>query len=187
MAEVQSINSNGVAGSIGRRDAQADASGQEFLIFTLGAEEYGIDILKVQEIRGYDSVTRIANAPEFIKGVINLRGSVVPVVDLAVKFGRIPSPVTRRSCIVVVEVQRDGQRTVMGIAADRVSQVAELAPGTIEPAPDFGTGVRSDWLHGLGRSDKRFILLLNTDRVLTTDEQQVLPTTTMADTTELPS
>jgi len=159
----------------------------QFLSFVLVGEEYAVDILRVKEIIEYDTVTTVPNAPRFIRGVINLRGSVVPVVDLAVKFGRIPSPVTRRSCIVVVEVQRDGQRTVMGIAADRVSQVAELAPGTIEPAPDFGTGVRSDWLQGLGRSDKRFILLLNTDRVLTTEEQQTLPATTTTDATELPS
>ena len=91
MADVQSINST-VSGANGRRDAgQADAGGQEFLVFTLGEEEYGIDILKVQEIRGYDNVTRIANAPEFIKGVINLRGIIVPIVDMRIKFhlGRV--------------------------------------------------------------------------------------------------
>jgi purine-binding chemotaxis protein CheW len=165
----------------------ADPLQTQYLTFCVGDEEYGVGILQAKEIIEYDTVTTVPNAPRFIRGVINLRGSVVPVVDLAVKFGRIPSPVTRRSCIVVVEVQRDGQRNVMGIAADRVSQVAELAPGTIEPAPDFGTGVRSDWLQGLGRSDKRFILLLNTDRVLTTEEQQTLPGTTTNDTTELPS
>jgi len=163
----------------------ADPMQTQYLTFLVGDEEYGVGILQAKEIIEYDTVTTVPNAPRFIRGVINLRGSVVPVVDLAVKFGRHPSPVTRRSCIVVVEVQRDGQRTVMGIAADRVSQVAELMPGAIEPPPDFGTGVRSDWLHGLGRSDKRFILLLNTDRVLTTDEQQALPTTT--DSTEMTS
>lgn len=92
MAEVQSINSSVANATNGRRDAQqADAGGQEFLVFTLGAEEYGIDILKVQEIRGYDNVTRIANAPEFIKGVINLRGIIVPIVDMRIKFhlGRV--------------------------------------------------------------------------------------------------
>jgi purine-binding chemotaxis protein CheW len=163
----------------------ADPMQTQYLTFLVGDEEYGVGILQAKEIIEYDTVTTVPNAPRFIRGVINLRGSVVPVVDLAVKFGRQPSPVTRRSCIVVVEVQRDGQRTVMGIAADRVSQVAELMPGTIEPPPDFGTGVRSDWLHGLGRSDKRFILLLNTDQVLSTDEQQALPTTT--DSTEMTS
>ncbi|CAH2780187.1 MAG: Positive regulator of CheA protein activity (CheW) [uncultured Paraburkholderia sp.] len=88
MAEVQSINSNvaNANGATGRRDTQADAGGQEFLVFTLGAEEYGIDILKVQEIRGYDNVTRIANAPDFIKGGINLHGIIVPIVDMRIKF-----------------------------------------------------------------------------------------------------
>jgi purine-binding chemotaxis protein CheW len=165
----------------------ADPMQTQYLTFLVGDEEYGVGILQAKEIIEYDTVTTVPNAPRFIRGVINLRGSVVPVVDLAVKFGRHPSPVTRRSCIVVVEVQRDGQRTVMGIAADRVSQVAELMPGAIEPPPDFGTGVRSDWLHGLGRSDKRFILLLNTDRVLTTDEQQALSTSTTTDSTEMTS
>ena len=164
----------------------ADRMQTQYLTFLVGDEEYGVGILQAKEIIEYDTVTTVPNAPRFIRGVINLRGSVVPVVDLAVKFGRRPSPVTRRSCIVVVEVQRDGKRTVMGIAADRVSQVAELMPGTIEPPPDFGTGVRSD-LHGLGRSDKRFILLLNTDRVLTTEEQQALPGSTTTDSMEMTS
>ena len=148
----------------------ADPLQTQFLTFLVGEEEYGVGILQAKEIIEYDTVTTVPNAPRFIRGVINLRGTVVPVIDLAVKFGRQPNPVTRRSCVIVVEVRRDGQSTVMGIAADRVSQVAELAPGEIEPPPEFGTGLRSDWLLGLGRADKRFILLLDTDRVLSHDE-----------------
>lgn len=139
----------------------------QYLTFVVGEEEYGVRILRAKEIIEYGVVTTIPNAPPFIRGVINLRGSVVPVVDLAVKFGGAGSAPTNRSCVVVVEVERDGQQTVMGIMADRVSQVAELPADAIEPAPAFGTGVRTDWLLGLGRTDRRFILLLNTDRVLT--------------------
>ena len=118
----------------------------QFLTFVVGDEEYGVSILQAKEIIEYDTVTTVPNAPPFIRGVMNLRGSVVPVVDLAVKFGRQSSPVTRRSCIVIVEVRHDGATTVMGIVADRVTQVAELASDAIEPAPSFGTGVRTEWL-----------------------------------------
>jgi purine-binding chemotaxis protein CheW len=148
-------------------NTQADPLQAQYLTFVVGEEEYGVRILRAKEIIEYGVVTTIPNAPPFIRGVINLRGSVVPVVDLAVKFGGDASAPTKRSCVVVVEVEREGQQTVMGIMADRVTQVAELPADAIEPAPAFGTGVRTDWLLGLGRTDRRFILLLNTDRVLT--------------------
>ena len=148
-------------------NTKTDPLQTQYLTFVVGEEEYGVRILRAKEIIEYGVVTTIPNAPPFIRGVINLRGSVVPVVDLAVKFGGAPSAPTKRSCVVVVEVERDGQQTVMGIVADRVTQVAELPGDAIEPAPAFGTGVRTDWLLGLGRTDRRFILLLNTDRVLT--------------------
>ncbi len=149
---------------------QPDPLQTQYLTFVVGDEEYGVRILRAKEIIEYGIVTTIPNAPGYIRGVINLRGSVVPVVDLAVKFGRQASAPTRRSCVVVVEVERDGQRHIMGIMADRVTQVAELPAEAIEPAPAFGTAVRTDWLLGLGRADKRFILLLDTDRVLTDTE-----------------
>ena len=138
----------------------------QYLTFAVGDEEYGVGILQAKEIIEYDTVTTVPNAPPFIRGVINLRGSVVPVVDLAVKFGRHSGAVTRRSCIVIVEVRQDDGVTVMGIFADRVTQVAELAQDAIEQAPSFGTGVRTDWLVGLGRVGKRYLLLLDTDRLL---------------------
>ena len=148
-------------------NTKTDPLQTQYLTFVVGEEEYGVRILRAKEIIEYGVITTIPNAPQFIRGVINLRGSVVPVVDLAVKFGGAPCAPTRRSCVVVVEVERDGQQTVMGIMADRVTQVAELPDDAIEPVPPFGTGVRTDWLLGLGRTDRRFILLLNTDRVLT--------------------
>lgn len=142
----------------------------QYLTFVVGDEEYGVGILQAKEIIEYDTVTAVPHAPPSIRGVINLRGSVVPVIDLAVKFGRAPGAVTRRSCIVVVEVRGQGAATVMGIVADRVTQVAELAADAIEPAPDFGTGVKAEWLCGLGRTGKRFLLLLDTDRLLAEGE-----------------
>jgi purine-binding chemotaxis protein CheW len=138
----------------------------QYLTFAVGDEEYGVGVLQAKEIIEYDTVTTVPNAPAFIRGVINLRGSVVPVVDLAVKFGRQSSPITRRSCIVVVEVKQDEAVTVMGIFADRVTQVADLTADEIEAAPSFGTGVRTDFLVGLGRVGKRYLLLLDTDRLL---------------------
>jgi purine-binding chemotaxis protein CheW len=150
----------------------------QFLTFVVGDEEYGVGIRQAKEIIEYDTVTTVPNAPAWIRGVINLRGSVVPVVDLAVRFGRTPGDVTRRSCIVVVEVRGAQGAMVMGIVADRVTQVAELTAGDIEPAPSFGTVVRTDWLHGLGRVDKRFLLLLDTDRLLA--DREVADVTTAA-------
>ena len=139
----------------------------QYLTFMVGDVEYGVGILRAKEIIDYVPITMVPNAPEFVRGVINLRGRVVPVVDLAVRFGRAPAEVTRRSCIVIVDVERDGVRDVVGVISDRVRQVAELPPDAIEPAPAFGTGVRTDWLLGLGRAEKGFVLLLDTDRVLT--------------------
>jgi purine-binding chemotaxis protein CheW len=139
----------------------------QYLTFMVGDVEYGVGILRAKEIIEYVPITRVPNAPEFVRGVINLRGRVVAVVDLAVRFGRVSAEVTRRSCIVIVELERDGVRDVIGVIADRVMQVAELPPDAIEPVPAFGTGVRTDWLLGLGRAENGFVLLLDTDRVLT--------------------
>jgi purine-binding chemotaxis protein CheW len=147
----------------------------QYLTFVVGDEEYGVGILQAKEIIEYDTVTTVPNAPRFVRGVINLRGSVVPVVDLAVRFGRQPGAVTRRSCIVVVEVRHEGRATVVGIVADRVTQVAELGPDAVEPAPAFGTGGRTEWLIGLGRAGKRFLLLLDTDRLLADAELAEAP------------
>jgi purine-binding chemotaxis protein CheW len=146
--------------------AIADPQQAQYLTFLVGDEEYGVSVLRAKEIIEYGDVTTVPSAPPCVRGVINLRGSVVPVVDLAVKFGRDPSPVTRRSCIVVVEVRGAGTQSVMGIVADRVSQVADLPPESIEPPPAFGAGIRTEWLLGLGRADRRFLLLLDVDSAL---------------------
>jgi purine-binding chemotaxis protein CheW len=148
----------------------AAAQPRQYLSFFLGQEEYALGILQVREIIEYDTVTRIPNAPVFVRGVLNLRGSVVPVVDLAVKFGLPPAPVTKWSCIVVVEVKVAEESVVVGLVADSVSQVVDFLPEDIEPPPAFGTAVRTDFLQGMGRSGKKFVLLLDVDRVLSTQE-----------------
>lgn len=146
------------------------AERMQYLTFALGGEEYALGILRVREIIQWQEVTRVPTAPAAIRGVLNLRGSVVPVVDLGVKFGLGSTEPTRRTCIVIVDVEREGGRTVMGIIADAVSQVMELGEGDIEPPPSFGTRVRMDYLQGMARVGDRFALVLDADRLLSTAE-----------------
>jgi len=149
------------------------ADGTQYLGFHVAEEEYAIGILRVREILEFDTVTRVPTTPPSIRGVINLRGRVVPVVDLAVKLGLPESPITKRTCVVVVEVDLEGERTVMGVLADAVSQVLDLPPSEIEPPPAFGPRVRVDCLLGMGRAGKKFVLLLDIDKLLSTDELAV--------------
>jgi purine-binding chemotaxis protein CheW len=148
----------------------APSEQSQYLGFHMAGEEYAIGILRVREILEYDTVTKVPTTPASIRGVINLRGSVVPVIDLAVKLGLPESVVTKRSCVVVVEIVLDGERTVMGLLADAVSQVIDLPAAEIEPPPPFGTRVRVECLLGMGRAGKKFVLLLDIDRLLSTDD-----------------
>jgi purine-binding chemotaxis protein CheW len=157
-----------------------DADVTQYLTFCLADEEYAIGVLRVKEIIEYDTLTRVPQTPSWIRGVINLRGGVVPVVDLAVKLGLGERIVTRRTCIVIVEMELHGERALMGVLADAVSQVVEIAQRDVAPPPAFGTRVHVDYLHGMSRSDKKFILLLDIDRVLSTDE--LLAATTAGET-----
>ncbi|MCP3057687.1 chemotaxis protein CheW [Myxococcus sp. K38C18041901] len=147
-----------------------------FLSFMLAGEEYGVGILRVREIIEHRPITRVPGMPAAVQGVINLRGSVVPVVDLAVKFGLPPRPITRWTCFVIVEVSLDGRQSAMGLLADSVSEVLELGPEDIEQPPAFGTRVRLDFLLGLGRHEDTFILLLDLDRLLSVAELLSLET-----------
>jgi purine-binding chemotaxis protein CheW len=147
-----------------------EAVQQQYLTFFLADEEYAINIQRVKEIIEYTPVTKVPKVPEWIPGVINLRGSVVPVVDLAVRFGLAERPVTKTTCIVIVEVEQDTERTVMGVIADAVNQVIDLAPKDIEEPPAFGTRVRLEYLFGMGKLGKKFALILNIDSVLSTAE-----------------
>ncbi len=143
---------------------------RQYLTFYLGQDEYAVAVLSVKEIIEYGVVTKVPTTPPYIRGVINLRGSVVPVIDLAVKFGLAESAVSRRTCIVIVETTLRGERVVMGVVADAVSQVIEFSPEDIELPPAFGTHVRLEYLTGMAKIGAKFVLILNVDAVLTRDE-----------------
>ena len=143
---------------------------REVLVFVLGAEEYGVDILKVQEIRGYEKVTAIPGAPAYLKGVVNLRGTIVPVIDLRIKFG-MAEP--RYDSFTVVVILRLAGRTV-GVVVDGVSDVVQLGERDVKPAPQLGSLVDADFLAGLATRDDRMILLLDIEKLLSTGELEVV-------------
>jgi purine-binding chemotaxis protein CheW len=143
---------------------------QQYLTFFLAGEEYAITILKVKEIIEYHTVTTVPKTPKWVRGVINLRGAVVPVVDLAVKFGMEERPVTRTTCIVIIEGCFGEQNATMGVIADSVSQVIDLPASEIQEPPSFGTRIRVDYLMGVTQLGEKFALMLDVDKVLSTDE-----------------
>ncbi len=142
----------------------------QFLTFFLGGAEYAVSILRIREIFEFDTLTPVPTTPGWIRGVMNLRGSVVPVVDLSVKFGLGETPITKRSCVVIVEVELDGELSIMGALVDAVSRVVELSPDDIEPPPAFGTAVRVNCLEGMGKVEEKFVPILDVDQVLSSDE-----------------
>jgi purine-binding chemotaxis protein CheW len=144
----------------------------QYLTFFIHDEEYAVDILRVKEIIEYERVTRVPTTPAHVRGVINLRGAVLPVVDLAAKFGHEETATSRTTCIVVVETQAEGELLTVGLIATAVSQVIDISDSDIDPAPSFGTSVRVDFLIGMGKVDGRLILILDIDRVLSQVEIQ---------------
>jgi purine-binding chemotaxis protein CheW len=144
----------------------------QYLTFHLAGEEYAIGILQVREIIAYGTLTTVPQTPPSIRGVINLRGNVVPIVDLALKFGLPSSCVTDRTCIIIVEVDIDEARAVIGIIADSVSQVIDFSANDILPAPPFGTQVRMEFLRGMGKAGSKFVLVLDIAKVLSGSEMQ---------------
>lgn len=154
MSEALAYNDNG------------DDGAMEVLVFTLGSEEYAVEILKVQEIRGYSGVTRIANVPDFVKGVTNLRGNIVPVVDLRIKFEIGSAEYNEHTVVIVLNI---GER-VMGMVVDGVSDVLSLSPDQIKPAPDFGSSLSTEYLKGLGSIDERMLILVDIEKMMTSRE-----------------
>jgi purine-binding chemotaxis protein CheW len=142
----------------------------QFLTFMLGGEMFAIGILAIKEIIEYSSLTEVPMMPASVRGVINLRGSVVPVVDLSVRFGRAPNAVTKRTCIVIVEISLNDTRQVVGVVVDAVNEVIEIAQADIEPPPTFGTRIRTDFIQGMGKINSRFVILLDVNQVLSLDE-----------------
>ena len=142
----------------------------QYLTFYVAGEEYAVTILKVTEIIECVTLTHVPGTPSWIRGVLNLRGAVVPVVDLAVKFGLGPTGLTRRTCVVMIELEHDGDRLVLGVMADSVHQVVELGADQIQPPPSFGPKVRVDCIQWMGASGDAFVVLLDIDRVLSSSE-----------------
>lgn len=147
-----------------------DSVRHEYLAFTLGNEEYGIDILKVQEIRGYEAVTRIANAPDFMKGVINLRGIIVPVVDMRIKFSLGAAKYDQFTVVIILSI---GGR-IVGMVVDSVSDVITLLDSQIKPSPEIGTTFNSEFLIGLGAICERLLILVDIDRLMLSPEMELI-------------
>ena len=163
--------------------AQAEAEQQQqYLTFSLGEEMFAIGILAIREILEYGQLTEVPMTPPFIRGVINLRGAVVPVIDLSVRFGREARAVSKRTCIVIIETEvsdghgTDGTRQTqqMGVVVDAVSEVLEIPPSEIEPPPAFGARIRIDFIQGMGKVAGKFVVILDVARILSLDEVAVL-------------
>ncbi len=142
----------------------------QYLTFKLEDEVFALDISKVREVLDYTDITKVPKTPDFMKGVINLRGSVVPVVDMRLKFGMAGIEKTVNTCIIIVEVTLEGETAVLGALADSVQEVLDLEPGQIEPAPRIGTRLRTEFLRGMGKRDNHFVMILDIDRVFSADE-----------------
>jgi purine-binding chemotaxis protein CheW len=142
----------------------------QYLTFMLAQEQFAIGILGIKEIIEYHGLTEVPMMPPCVRGVINLRGAVVPVLDLLARFGRPSSGTTKRTCVVIVEVAGAAERHVVGLLVDAVNEVLDIAPSDIEPPPSFGARVRSDFIQGVGKVKGKFVLLLDVDRALSLDE-----------------
>jgi len=143
---------------------------RQYLTFKLDSEVYALDVATVREVLDFTTVTRIPRTPEFMRGVINLRGSVVPVVDLRLAFGMSATEKAVNTCIIVVEVRFDGETTIMGALADSVEEVIDLEPEQIQPAPQIGTSIKTDFIRGMGKRDANFLMILDIDRVFSNDQ-----------------
>ncbi len=142
----------------------------QYLTFKLGDEVFALDISKVREVLDFTTITKVPRTPDFMRGVINLRGSVVPVVDLRLKFGMTMTENTVNTCVIITEVQVDGESTVLGALADSVQEVVDLEPDRIEPAPRIGTKLRTEFIRGMGKHNDRFVIILDIDKIFSTDE-----------------
>lgn len=149
---------------------------KQYLTFQLGGETFGIDVAYVREILEFTSVTKVPETPDFMKGVINLRGSVVPVMDMRLKFGLDEIEKTVNTCIIVVEVSFDGDNVIIGALVDSVQEVFELDPSLIEPPPRIGSQLKTEFIQGMGKKDDQFIIILDTTRIFSMEEQEDIST-----------
>jgi purine-binding chemotaxis protein CheW len=147
---------------------------QQYLTFMLGGETYAMGILAIKEIIEYGNLTEVPRMPKFIRGVINLRGAVVPVIDLSSRFGKQATQVTRRTCIVIIEVANGNETQDVGVMVDAVNAVLEIPLQEIEPPPSFGANIRADFMSGMGKVNGKFVIILNIHHVLSVDEMATL-------------
>lgn len=157
------------------KTASSDGQDNQYLTFTLGEELYALAIPGIKEIIEFGQFTVVPLMPDYVRGVINLRGAVVPVVDLAARFGQPRSKISRRSCTVIIEVHNDdGERQVFGLLVDAVSAVLDIPPEAIEPPPSFGSRIRTEFISGMARIDGRFVIALDVDHVLSVEDMVAL-------------
>ena len=157
-----------------KKPAAASGAPQQYLTFFLDRESYAIDIMVIKEIIEFGQLTEVPRMPGFVRGVINLRGAVVPVIDLCARFGNRAATVSRRTCVVIIEAVNDGEQQVIGVMVDAVSAVLDIPREQIEPAPTFGAHIRADFIAGMGKVDGRFVIILDVDHVLSMDEMASL-------------
>ena len=153
---------------------EAAAQGQQYLIFKAGGEQFAVSIASIREIIEYREVTSVPMMPAYLRGIINLRGRVVPVIDLLVRFGRASTETTRRTCIVILEVLHNEEQQYLGIVVDAVTAVMEIADADIEPPPSFGAKLRSDFISGMGKIGEQFVIILDIAQVLSVEELSAL-------------
>lgn len=146
----------------------------QYLTFTLDRELYAMDIAKVREVLEYTEITRVPRTPEFLRGVINVRGRAVPVVDMRLKFGLSKTQQTVNTCIIIVEVDVDDESTILGALTDSVQEVIDLESDQIEPAPRLGTRIKTEFIEGMGKSADQFIIILNIDKIFSAEELSVV-------------
>jgi purine-binding chemotaxis protein CheW len=143
---------------------------RQYLTFQLEEEVFGVDVSHVREILEFSTVTKVPKTPDYMRGVINLRGSVVPVLDMRLKFGMTMTEKTVNTCIIVVEVSFEGETTIIGALVDSVDEVFELEPDQIEPAPHIGMQLKTEFIKGMGKRDEKFIIILDIDKVFSSEE-----------------
>jgi purine-binding chemotaxis protein CheW len=147
---------------------------QQYLTFVLGRETFALNILNIKEIIEYGQLTEVPKMPAFIRGVINLRGAVVPVIDMAARFDKPTAQITRKTCIVIIEVAHAEGTQVLGVMVDAVNEVVDIEAGDIEPPPSFGANILADFIEGMGKIDGRFVIILNVNSVLSIQEVAAL-------------
>lgn len=146
---------------------------RQYLTFKMAEEIFALDVGQVREILDYTNMTKVPQTPDYMKGVINLRGSVVPVVDMRLKFNMPPQERTVDTCIIVVEIRIDGEQTILGALVDSVQEVFELPPSQVEPAPRIGAKLNTDFILGMGKRDDHFVIILDVDKVFSTEELDI--------------